>query len=110
MSYVGIGNGAGWATTWEDRPANLLGLENIAELGWETPGAIRKVIARELGHLFMMSLRSDYNALVEEPLLALYEEGFAQHCEHITLRSESWGCASQPGWSHSGGRNRGSCG
>lgn len=29
--YVGIGCGAGWATTYNRQPAILLGLENIAE-------------------------------------------------------------------------------
>ncbi len=98
VSYVGIGNGAGWATTWESAPAVLLGLENIAELNWHRPAEIRKLLAHELGHLFMMSIRPDVQKLTEEPLTALYEEGFAQQYEHVTLGSETWGCASQDGW------------
>ena len=35
VAYVGLGNGAGWATKWHDEPAVLLGLENIADLGWQ---------------------------------------------------------------------------
>lgn len=98
VSYLGIGNGAGWATTWSGRPAVLVGLENIAELDWHRPAEIRKLIAHELGHLLMMSIRTDVDALCDDPLLAIYEEGFAQHCEHLTLGSETWGCASQDGW------------
>ncbi len=98
LSYVGIGNGAGWATSWEKKPAVLLGLENIAELGWEQPDSIQKLLAHELGHLFMRSIRANCVALSNEPLSVLYEEGFAQHSEHVTLGHETWGCASQPGW------------
>lgn len=32
--YVGIGCGAGWATSYRQQPAILFGLENIAEEGW----------------------------------------------------------------------------
>jgi len=35
--HVGIGSGAGWATTYQGRPAVLFGLENIAEEGWSEP-------------------------------------------------------------------------
>ena len=98
VSYVGLGNGAGWATSWEGAPAVLLGLENIAELNWHLQPQVRKLMAHEIGHLFMTSIRTDVGALTEDPLLALYEEGFAQHCEHVTLGSETWGCASQDGW------------
>ena len=34
--YVGIGIGAGWATKYASKPAILLGLENIAECGWQS--------------------------------------------------------------------------
>lgn len=98
VSYVGIGNGAGWATQWEGRPAVLLGLEKIAELNWHNEPEVRKVLAHEIGHLFMMSIRGDIEKLGEDPLLCLYEEGFAQHCEHVMLGKETWGCASQSGW------------
>jgi hypothetical protein len=45
-----------------------------------------------------MSIRTDVQKLTEDPLTALYEEGFAQHYEHVTLGSETWGCSSQDGW------------
>lgn len=98
LSYVGIGNGAGWATRWNGGLAVFLGLENVAELGWESPASIEKLISHEIGHLFMMSVREDVENLTLDPLLALYEEGFAQHCEHVILGRETWGCSSQPGW------------
>ncbi len=100
ISYVGLGNGAGWAATWEDRPAVLLGLENIAELHWRRPSSIRALLSHEIGHLFMTSVRKacDASSLPDDPLLHLYEEGFAQHSEHVISGGETWHCASQPGW------------
>lgn len=49
--YVGIGLGAGWSTTFEGRPAILLGLENIAECGWISREALSGLIVNEFGHL-----------------------------------------------------------
>ena len=100
VTYVGIGNGAGWATQWENRFAILCGLENIAELGWYHEYKIRGLLSHEIGHLFMMSVRGckDTQRLTADPLLVLYEEGFAQHCEHVMMGSETWHCSSQNGW------------
>jgi hypothetical protein len=49
--HVGIGCGAGWATTFRNKPAILFGLENIAECGWSDAGAIHGLVAHELGHI-----------------------------------------------------------
>ena len=98
VAYVGLGNGAGWATRWEGNPAVLLGLENIAELNWHDKESLRGLLAHEIGHLLMMEVRGDIEGMTEDPLLSLYEEGFAQHCEHVILRERTWHCASQEGW------------
>jgi hypothetical protein len=84
--YVGIGCGAGWATTFGDSPAVLFGLENIAERGWEDPGTILGLVAHELGHLvhFAWRLRGGKSA-GSGPWWQLYEEGFAQECESRIL-------------------------
>lgn len=34
--YHGLGNGAGWVTTYKDETAIYLGIEKIVELGWNT--------------------------------------------------------------------------
>ena len=81
--YVGIGCGAGWATTYYGKPAILLGLENIAECGWHTPVLLTGLISHELGHLFHQEARMNLPELpVKSQYWDLYEEGFAQRFEH----------------------------
>ncbi len=98
VAYVGVGCGAGWATEFRDTPAVLIGLENVAQLRWHRPSETRKLLAHELGHLFMNRSRRALPPLPDDPLCSLFEEGFAQHCEHLILGGRTWGCASQPGW------------
>ena len=87
--YVGIGCGAGWATTLGDSPAVLFGLENIAECGWSDPEAIMGLIAHELGHLAHYSWRARSEKTIGSgPCWQLYEEGFAQTCESRVLETE----------------------
>jgi len=54
--YVGIGCGAGWATTYNREPAILLGLENIAEEKWHTKNKIKALLSHEIGHLVHMKM------------------------------------------------------
>ncbi len=80
--YVGIGCGAGWATTLNGSPALLFGLENIAESGWSDPKTIRGLIAHETGHLLHYAWRAQHKKPIGSgPWWQLYEEGFAQECE-----------------------------
>lgn len=89
--YVGIGCGAGWATTYEDIPAVLFGLENIAECGWQETVPLCGLIAHEIGHV-VHEFRRTQQGLVKGkgPWWRLYEEGFAQRCEHLVLGQETW--------------------
>lgn len=89
--YVGIGCGAGWATQFTERPAILLGLENIAECGWTQPDRLRALIAHELGHLahYQWRLGGRLNR-GEGAWWQLYSEGFAQFCEHRITGREGW--------------------
>ncbi len=87
--YVGIGLGAGWATTLGGNPAVLFGLEAIAECGWSDPAAIAGLIAHELGHLVHYSWRRRHaKPTGSGPWWQLYEEGFAQTCESRILDTE----------------------
>jgi hypothetical protein len=80
--YTGIGAGAGWATKYTGLPAVLFGLENIAECGWNSPEAVRGLIAHELGHLGHYHWREQQKKINGSgPWWRLYEEGFAQYCE-----------------------------
>jgi hypothetical protein len=89
--YVGIGCGAGWAAIYQGKPSVLFGLENIAECGWSGVGAIKGLVAHELGHLIQRQLRTGYGLASETgPWWQLYEEGFAQRCETLILGADSW--------------------
>ena len=89
--YVGIGCGAGWGTQFQDSPAVLFGLENIAECGWSQPPSITGLVAHEIGHLVHDYWRAKYEKAVESgPWWQLYREGFAQGCEHIVCGERSW--------------------
>lgn len=89
--YVGIGCGAGWATTYEGKRAILFGLENIAEEGWQAREALTGLMAHEVGHLAHFQWRQEAGAANEEgPWWQLYTEGFAQWCEHLVQGQPSW--------------------
>lgn len=97
--YVGIGCGAGWATTFRDSPAILFGLESIAECGWSDTAAITGLIAHEVGHLVHRYWREQHGKPIGSgPWWQLYEEGFAQNCESLILGSETWHQASEGEW------------
>lgn len=89
--YVGLGCGAGWVTTYQDKPAILLGLENIAECGWNDTNSITGLIAHELGHVIHNSWRKQADVTDSEGAWwQLFTEGFAQRCEHLILEQETW--------------------
>lgn len=89
--YVGVGCGAGWATTFHNLPAALFGLENIAECGWTGSSSLTGLAAHELGHLIHLSWRKEAGMPQGSgPFWQLYSEGFAQLCEHIICGKDSW--------------------
>lgn len=97
--YVGIGLGAGWATTYQHSSALLFGLENIAEEGWCKPEAIEGLIAHEIGHLVHLHYRVQAGkAIGSGPWWDLYTEGLAQRCEHRLLGKDSWHMALGTGY------------
>jgi hypothetical protein len=88
--FVGIGCGAGWATSFLGSPAILFGLEAIAECGWSDPETITGLIAHELGHLVHYSWRERAGKPIGSgPWWQLYEEGFAQNCESRILSTDN---------------------
>jgi hypothetical protein len=99
--HVGIGCGAGWATVFGGVPACLFGLENIAEGGWSGQETLAQMTAHEVGHLIHQQWRARQGLTVREdtPLWQLYEEGFAQRCEHIVVGQDTWHMqVGQEGW------------
>ena len=99
--YVGVGCGAGWATTYNGQPAVLLGLENIVEEKWHTKNKLEGLISHEIGHLAHMKWRNEWEKFEkaeQDPLFQLYSEGFAQRCEHKILGRETWHMAQDKEW------------
>lgn len=89
--YVGIGCGAGWATSYDGNPAILFGLENIAAEKWQDQEALSGLMAHELGHLTHFHWRDQAGLTHKEnPWWQLYTEGFAQWCEHVVMGKDSW--------------------
>ncbi|MBC7250754.1 MAG: hypothetical protein H5T62_10775 [Anaerolineae bacterium] len=99
--YVGLGCGAGWATRYNQHPACLLGLENIAACGWHGEHKLRGLLAHEIGHLTHMAWRNAWESFEEaerDPCFRLYAEGFAQRCEHVMLGDETWHPIQREDW------------
>jgi hypothetical protein len=89
--YVGIGCGAGWATTYAGTSAVLLGLEKIAECKWYALPSLHGLIAHELGHVIHFHLRKKKHVSNGKGAFwNLYTEGFAQRCEHLILGKDTW--------------------
>lgn len=95
--YHGLGNGAGWVTTYEDKPAIYLGIEKIVELGWNKRGKLEDLISHEFGHVIHESLRGTlvpYDDFKRKTIFKLYTEGVATYCESIINGREK----SSPEW------------
>lgn len=89
--YVGIGCGAGCATTLAGSPAILFGLEMIAECGWQEPPPLTGLVAHEIGHVAHRLWRMESGTGDGSgPWWDLYTEGFAQRCEHVILGRDTW--------------------
>ena len=98
--HVGIGCGAGWATTYRGSPAILFGLENVAEEGWIQPCVLSGLVAHEVGHLAHFHWRGQAGLPKDSgPWWRLYTEGLAQRCEHTIHRQDTWHMAhAVDGW------------
>lgn len=101
--HVGIGCGAGWATTYRRRPAVLFGVENAAEVGWTDRSTVVALVEHEIAHLIHDHWRRQARVGGLEghrgAWWQLYEEGFATRCEfllgetgahHSTNRTKDW--------------------
>ena len=101
--HVGIGSGAGQASSFRGRPAVIFGLENAAELGWSDPPTTLALVEHELAHLLHDHWRRQARVGAIDrphgPWWHLYEEGFATRCEfllggtgshHSTRETRDW--------------------
>lgn len=83
--YFGNGIGAGWYTSYNDKPSILLGFENILILNWDSKQQLESLIFHEIGHIVHdyyrnNAIKSNYNNIYYK----LYREGFAHYiCSQI---------------------------
>ena len=99
--YLGLCNGAGWATDVDGRPTVLLGVEKIIELGWYGPGDMNALILHELGHLYHFQFGTDLRALAHTPdalLWQLFSEGVAMVFEQDMLDDPEYYHQDKNGW------------
>lgn len=99
--YLGLCNGAGWATTLEGKDTILLGIEKIIELCWGDETNMRALILHKIGHLWHKLNGNlylpDYTKR-RKAIQQLYQEGVAMVCEHILCGDDEFYHQDKDGW------------
>ena len=101
LLYLGLCNGAGWATTLDGRNAVLLGIEKIIELNWQSEADMQNLIFHEVGHIWHKTYGNLYpktESKGEDSLVQLYQEGIAMVCEQILCQDDNYYHQDQNGW------------
>lgn len=91
--YLGLCNGAGWATTLDARDAVLLGMEKNIELNWCDEASMQALMFHEIGHIWPKTVRhSDIHTKSqrEKSIVQLYQEGVATVFEQTLCDDESY--------------------
>ncbi len=99
--YLGLCNGAGWATTLDGKNTVLLGIEKIIELGWGDETNMRALILHEIGHLWHKlngNLHIPEYTKRRKGIAHLYCEGVAMVCEHILCGDDEFYHQDKNGW------------
>ncbi len=99
--YLGLCNGAGWATEVNGQKVILLGIEKIVELDWCSETALKGLIYHELGHIFHYKhrlLKDELNNCKEKSLFQLYTEGFAMYVEQLLCGDSEFYHQNTNGW------------
>lgn len=99
--YLGLCNGAGWATELDGRPAVLLGLEKIVELGWTGERDMIGLLYHELGHQWHFQNRmaeSREETAEEKAVWQLYTEGVAMRFEQMMCGDPRFYHQDTDGW------------
>lgn len=97
--YLGLCNGAGWATQLEGAPVVLLGAEKIIELSWYNKSDMAGLIYHELGHIWHNALRSKASgSFSDKNLWQLYREGMAMYVEQLLIDDKMFYHQDQCGW------------
>ncbi len=99
--YLGLCNGAGWATSVKGRKVVLLGMEKILELGWTDERSMAGLVYHELGHLWHFALRKTETVLdspASRGLWQLYSEGVAMYFEQLIWGDPDFYHQDRNGW------------
>lgn len=99
--YLGLCNGAGWATQLGNHPAVLLGMEKILELGWSNISDMRGLLYHELGHIWHFSLRGEVECPLtpkDRAIWQLYTEGMAMYAEQRLCSDTGFYHQDKNGW------------
>ena len=99
--YLGLCNGAGWATTLDGKNTVLLGIEKIIELDWGDETNMRALILHEIGHLWHKlngNLHLPEFTKRRKAIAQLYCEGVAMVCEHILCGDNNFYHQNKDGW------------
>jgi uncharacterized protein YjaZ len=99
--YLGLCNGAGWATEINGRKTILLGMEKIVELDWCNESNMIALIYHELGHIWHYSKRVVSKKIVEQKyknIWQLYTEGVAMHCEQLLCENPRYFHQDKDNW------------
>lgn len=99
--YLGLCNGAGWATTLDGKNTVLLGIEKIIELNWQNEADMQTLIFHEMGHIWHKTYGNLYpktQSKGEDSLVQLYQEGIAMVCEQILCQDNNFYHQNQNGW------------
>ena len=99
--YLGLCNGAGWATNLNGRKVVLLGIEKIIELNWCDEDSMLTLIYHELGHIWHSIAGNLYyttDKKNEKSLWQLYQEGVAMYCEQLLCNNFNHYHQDKNGW------------
>ncbi len=99
--YLGLCNGAGWATTLDGKNTVLLGVEKIIELSWGDETNMRALVLHEIGHLWHKlngNLHIPEYTKRRKGIAQLYYEGVAMVCEHILCGDNDFYHQDKDGW------------
>lgn len=91
--YLGLCNGAGWATYINDQKVVLLGVEKIIELKWFLESKFKALIYHELGHIYHDTygiLTSLTTTNKEKYIWQLFIEGVAMVFEQKLIKNSNY--------------------
>ena len=95
--YLGLCNGAGWATEIGNKSVVLLGIEKIVELSWYEYESIAPLVYHELGHIWHNSVNDIY-IKSKSPIVQLYREGLAMYLEQLLMGDFEYYRQDRNGW------------